>query len=249
VLLGVACAVKPQVAVLFLAYEFGRKRWATGLVGAAVAAGLLAAGAWQLSRSGIDWYPQWRANLAAFAGSDNANPTAANPLRYHLINLHYLFHAAGPGLSVGAVKLMVYGVVGAFAAAYFAADFRKPEDRGEVLSLSFVAVLAMLVVYHRMYDAVVLLLPLAWVARELAGGRRGPVLAAAAALAAFLAPGASILQSLTASGRLPAGVSGSWWFQGVAMPHAAVALLVLGVVLLAARRRAPRDFSAGAATL
>lgn len=237
--LGIACAIKPQIALLFLAYEVGRKRWRVGIAGGATLAAILAAGVLWLGHAGVDWMPQWRANLAAFGGSNNANPTAANPLRYHLINLHYLLH--GFVDDPGVVKAMVYGVCGGLVAGYFLADRGKPEARGELTSTSFVAAIALLVVYHRMYDAVVLLLPAAWAAREAALGRWGWTRwAAAASLAAFLGPGASVLNSLAASGRLPAGIAEAGWFRGLVMPHAAVALLVLAVGLLIVRARDPR---------
>lgn len=237
-LLGLACAIKPQVALLFLAYEVGRRRWRVGIAGAVTVAVVGALGVWWLSRAGIDWLPEWRANLAAFANSDNANPTASNPLRYHLINLHYLLH--GFVGDVGTVKLLVYGVCGGLCAGYFAADLGKPEGRGELTSASFVAVIAMLVVYHRMYDAVVLLLPAAWLVRELAARRPGVLQGAAGlGLAAYLLPGASLLNSLAASGRLPATVVEAGWFQRLVMPHAVLALLGLAAVLLWARWRDP----------
>lgn len=237
ILIGLACCLKPQIGLLFLAYEFGRKRWGTGIVGVLTIGLVSAAGVWWLWRSGIDWLPKWQANVEAFASSNNANPTASNPLRYHLINLHYFLH--GFIASVGTVKWLVYGICGALCLGYFVADRKRPEPRGEVLSLAFVSAIAMLVVYHRIYDAAVLVFPLAWAARELAFRRvTVPVVGTLAGCAVFLLPWASTLTVLAdpKRPRIPASISESWWFSHLALPMAPVALVVIAVALIAARR-------------
>jgi hypothetical protein len=237
ILIGVACCLKPQIGLLFLAYEFGRKRWGAAFVAMLTIAIVSAVGVWWLWRAGIDWVPKWQSNVQAFANSNNANPTESNPLRYHLINLHYLLHGFIP--SVDTVKWLVYGICGALCLGYFVADRKRPEPRGEVLSLAFVSVISMLVVYHRIYDAAVLFFPLAWAAREVASRRVNvPVMVTLAGCGVFLLPWASTLMVLAdpKRPRIPASISESWWFTNLALPMAPIALLVLAVVLLAARR-------------
>lgn len=242
ILLGLACCLKPQIGLLFLAYEFGRRRWSTAIVGLITLAIVTAIGMWWLQRSGIDWIPKWKSNIDELANSNNANPSQANPLRYHLINLHYFLHGFIADLAT--VKYVVYGVCGTLCLTYFFVDRVRPEDRSELVSLSFVAAISMLVVYHRMYDAVVLMLPLAWVAREIAGRRiTVQVLVAGACLGVFLLPGASLLTSLIVSGKIPASIAEAGWFTRFVMPQAPIALLVLAGTMAWTRARDPRKVS------
>lgn len=251
--LGLACALKPQIGLIFLAYEVGRLRWRTAITGAIVAGVVLAIGIWKLHASGIDWLPQWRANLAAFAASDNADPTSANPLRYHLINLHYWLHTFTDNR--GLVKWLVYALVAALCGAYFLADRRalggtapggtalpsgapwtKPQNPADLLTLSFLAAISMLIVYHRLYDAVVLLFPLVWLFAEPRRPRR-MVWAAVMGLCllAFYVPGASLMNSLVVSGKIPPGIANSIVFTSIAMPHAVIALVGLAICAIAMR--------------
>ncbi len=239
ILIGLACCLKPQIGLLFLAYEFGRRRWSTGIIAVLTLAVVTAIGMWWLHRSGIDWIPKWKANVDALANSNNGNPSQTNPLRYHLINLHYFLHGFFADLAT--VKLLAYGVCGSLCLSYFFVDRARSEHRGELLSLSFVSAISMLVVYHRMYDAVVLLFPLAWVAREILSRRiTVPAAIVGVCLVGFLLPGASLLNSLVVSGRIPPSIAEAGWFANFAMPHAPIALLVLALTLILARRADPR---------
>ncbi len=241
VALGLACAIKPQIGLVFLALEAGRGRWKAAVTGLVVAGLVLTAGILKLRASGVDWYPQWQANLAAFAASDNADPSAANPLRYQLINLSYLLHGFTDNRAV--VKWLVYTIVTGLCGAYFLAGRGKPSERGELLSLSFLAAVSMLVVYHRLYDALVLLFPLAWLFSQVrclrdANERRrvwGICLAVALCLLPFYVPGASLLNSLKDNHKIAASIAESWWFNALIMPHAVSALMGLALCMILAR--------------
>lgn len=246
VALGLATALKPQVGLLFLAYEVGRKRWRVGVMGVIAGVLTLAAGSWWLSRAGVDWLPQWRANLDTFANSDNANPTRANPLAFQLINLHYLVHAMTE--SVALVKMVVYAVCGGLCLAYFAVDLKgggaKGERSGEMLSIGFVSVISLLVVYHRVYDAVVLIPVIAWVASGGGSSRsRGLAWIVAGLLLAFAGPWAGALHTLAETGRIPERIAKAWWFNAVVLRHAPLALLGIAGALLAARAACVRTDS------
>ncbi|MFN0133617.1 MAG: glycosyltransferase family 87 protein [Phycisphaerales bacterium] len=181
VILGVASAIKPQLGALFVVYELGRGRWRAGLVGLAAAVVLFGVGAARSSVAGVDWWGSWRANLAAFAVGDDGNPTAANAIRHHMINLHYPLHTLTDDR--GLVRVMVYGIVGGLCLAYLAMDMRRGrergEGRGELLSLSMTSAVTLAVAYHRSYDAVILLIPMAMAVGGLGrrdegtGGRSG----------------------------------------------------------------------------
>jgi hypothetical protein len=242
--LGLASAVKPQIGLPFLVYEAGRGRWrtfVTGMFTLGVAAGV---GVWVLRSSGVDWLPAWRENLRVFSTSDNGSSGLANPIRYQLINLHLWLHAfIGDPRTVGVI---VWGVVVGLCGAYLAFDRFKPESRSELLSLSMVGAASLMAVYHRSYDALVLLFPVALLAQRVAAGRRGaPEIALGLCLAVFLVPGATSLDWLARTGRIPASIVQIPLWNGLLIPHAAITILVLGVVLVALRRQAARDAASG----
>src|SRR5690606_32496529 len=94
------------------------------------------------------------------------------------------------------------------------------------------AVISLLPVYHRVYDAGLLLLPLGWALLA-----RRPVTARHRRLALwllvpFLLPGVSILERLEDTGFVFAGVTKSWWWQALVIPHQVWTLLALAIVLL-----------------
>lgn len=237
---GIAAALKPQVAGLFVVYDGGRGRWVR-VAGAALAVALAAAaGIGRLERSNIAWWASWTRNLEAFTTTSNGDPTRINPLAFQIISLHYPLHAFTDDRVL--VKWIVYGIVGALCAAYFVIDLkrgrRRGEGRGELLSLSMVAVVSLMVVYHRFYDAVLLLWPLALAVRGIAERR----LAAASwvllgLMAAFLAPGAAVLGVLGLEGKIPAAIERNLLWQAVVLPHEAWALLGMAVVLVWMRTR------------
>lgn len=235
VALGLASAIKPQIGLLFLAYEVGRGRWRTVIAGVLTLAGLAAVGVLVLRLYGIDWLPAWRENMRAFVLTDNADPSLANPLRYHLVNLHVWLHAFMADVRV--VNWMVWGAVGLLCAVFLAFDRFRAESRSEMLSLSMVACASLMLVYHRGYDAVVLLIPAAMFAAKWARGRFGwRDAVAAACLAIYLAPGATTLVELAKRGVIPGWVAEGWWWNGLLIPHAAIAVLVLSVLLVFERR-------------
>src|SRR6185295_17544631 len=115
-----------------------------------------------------------------------------------LVNLHYPLHSFTDNR--GLVRWEVCAIVGALGLAFIGADLaaRKrradPADRlADLACLSMAGVVSLIAVYHRCYDAVVLIWPLALGIRVLADeGRRAAAVALLALIALFLAPGASI---------------------------------------------------------
>ncbi len=93
VLLGIATAVKVNVALPFVAYELCRGRWRVSLVALAVAATLLFVGVLPLQVNHPGWFDAMRANMhALLLDGGFGDPTRLNPTRHHLINLHYALH-------------------------------------------------------------------------------------------------------------------------------------------------------------
>lgn len=237
--LGLGACVKPQLGLPFIAYVLGRRQWKLGLGSLAVAGVVLGAGVWRLHLAHVPWETWWADNLHRFTLTDDGDPTRGNPLRFQLLNLQYLFHTWTENRS--AVNMAVKGVVGMLALAYLLVDWRKPIHRGDTCTLACVAAAALLVVYHRSYDAVILVFALAWCVAAITDAAKR--LWASLALVCVLAVGASLtpaLFMLERRGIVPPGLAGSGLWEHAVMPQAVWAILMLGVVLVIARSRDAR---------
>jgi hypothetical protein len=235
-LLGTAAVLKPQLGLLFLVYEAGRLRWKSCLGAMGAIAVLAAIGSVRLSAAGVNWMPQWREHVRMF-GLEDGDPTAANPFRTQLLNLAYPVHTIIEHRDAG--MLAVYGMLGALSLAYFAVDLRRGrqrgEDRAELLSLSMVAAVTLLIAYHRFYDAVLLVFPLAAAiqgcvqAREAGTSRpsRAEYAVLLLLLLPFLAPGSVVLTVAEQRGWAPRGLVDTVLWRSVMVPHATWALLLM----------------------
>jgi hypothetical protein len=242
VLMGAGACLKPQLGGLFPWYEAGRGRWRT-FVGAALLGTIAAVAIGRMMGAGTAWTSQLTTNLSTFVTLDDANPTQSNPISYQLIDLAYPLHTLTDNRA--AVKVAVYSVVGGLCLAFFIVDWRrgrrKGDQPGELVSLSMVSVVTLLVAYHRYYDAVFLIFPLALALRGLLAKEAGPprwmYVAAMLLVLSFLAPGAALLVMAKDRGMIPAGLADSALWRGVLVPHAQWALLALGVLLVFIRAR------------
>jgi hypothetical protein len=257
-LLGAATVLKPQMALLFVVYEAGRLRWKSVAWAVAAAAVLMTIGAARMHWAGVDWWASWRANLSAFTAVADGDPTRVNPIRHQMINLQYPLHNLTDDR--GLVRVLTVAVLGLLSLAYLLVDLRRGRERGEgcgeLLSLSMVAVVSLLIVYHRFYDAVLLLFPLALGIRALRvwslGGeqRKGWIarhghLVTLLLVAPFFIPGAVALVRAAEAGWIPAWVSQSNVWELLILPHQPLALLLLCVWLVVLRWRTPVQGGAG----
>lgn len=247
--LGLAVAVKPQLAILFVIYELGRFRWKPAIVACVTPAILFGLGAARLIAGGTPWFASWRRQLHDFPIIGNADPSLANPNRHQMLNLHYPLHTLIDGREV--VQAVVYSVIGALCLGYLVVDTRRnylarerSEGRADLLSLSMVSVVTLLVAYHRFYDGVVLLFPAALAIRLLAEGKTsGAVRRAGWALLVllipFMFPVTAVLLKAMQDGRIPASISGSPLWTLLIMPHEVWALLAMAFLLVWMRARLP----------
>ncbi|MEM7628978.1 MAG: glycosyltransferase family 87 protein [Planctomycetota bacterium] len=241
VALGVACAVKPQIGLIFAIYELGRGRWRV-FAGAVAVGGLLTlAGAARLWIEGVDVFAQWFMNMRALTEVD------ANPLHRHpdqpLSNPTQLINLASPiAVVIGDTAranlgAMLYCAGGALA--YLMIDLRrgytKTDVPGELVTLCAVSVVMLLVAYHRIYDAV-FLLPLAALAIVLwRERRRAGAIALAAPLALLWLPGPPLLLRLAIRGQLPDPETGPMLWRSVVLTHHTWALVACFGVLCVIR--------------
>jgi hypothetical protein len=236
-LYGLAAMVKIQIGLPFVAYLLWRKRWrAATAASMVIGASTLVAGA-RMQASGVPWASSWFANLGALSGPGGMNdPSVLNPDRFSLIDLQsLLFTFAPPSAAVGVIALALVAVA---ALAFVAVSRGTAHD--ELLELSFVAVLTLLVTYHRYYDGVVLALPIAWAVARIGSATTALAVAVAVLSADFIVPAQSALHDLEQRGVLPAWVLDHPIWRSVLVVQHIWALVLLVLVLLLALRQERR---------
>jgi hypothetical protein len=244
ILFGIGVCLKPQIGLPFLAYYLLRRRWRLfGIaIGVVLTAALLAMA--RLAVSGTPWLQNYRTdNKVLLVSGILADFTERNPLRFSLINLQVLFyaiwHRAG---AANAVAIGFWAVLFVIWVALLLRNSRQNDDT--LLALSALAVLSLLPVYHRFYDAFLLIFPLCWSLREFPGPRKQFARGTLVLMLPFLVPGGSALEEMQRGGRIPYAIAQSWFWSSAVMPHEIWFLLFLGALLLWCMASKPAQASA-----
>ena len=197
--------------------------------------GWVASDVLRLEAAGVDWLTSWRANLESVQSGGQVTYTPGAQSRVHMVNLHPV--VALVFSEAAAVRAAVLAVVAALAAGAFAVWVRVRDAPREIGALSLGAALCMIIVYHRAYDASVLILPMAWCIQRLLAPAASPrgQLAAAVSLALVLVyavPGPATLGWLERTGRVPDAIASTWLWNNVALIHHAWLMPVLACTLV-----------------
>jgi hypothetical protein len=230
VVLGLATAIKIQLGLPFLLYFMWRRRWPTVVTATVVLAGLTVISVVRMAVAGVPWLASWMANLDVLSSPGGLNdPGRLNPQRYSLVNLQYLLESLGIGGSAAFIlTIALIGAAGLFTVWLITG--RNP--RQELLALSIVAVLGLLVTYHRYYDAVILALPLAWAFCAVRSARRWQAIATLILCGVFILPIPTNLWDLQQAGALPSRLVESAFWEPVILAHEAWALALMVIVLI-----------------
>jgi hypothetical protein len=168
-LAAAALVVKPQIALVYIAYHVCRGRLivaGTAALGAAIAM----LGALALHGDAAVILNSWAANMRALTHAD-ADPLFGS-LPHQLINLQSPL-AVLIGDS-GLAAVLALGSCGVFAGFYWlatrAANLHARVDAHELAGLSAATILMLLLFYHRIYDAVFLMVPAAFAVRIVTRG-------------------------------------------------------------------------------
>jgi hypothetical protein len=234
-LFGVACSLKPQLGAFLVLYYLVRRRWRLFGTAVATTTGLTVGAALYLQLRGALWIQDYLHNAQGFVTANHIDDfSSANPSRFALINLQVPFFSI-TGQSSSA-NLLAFAVTGLLLCIWLYWVARGPEREVELLSLGAISVLALLPVYHRFYDAALLIVPVCWCMTLSAGRSKTIVKIVLLLMAVFLVPGAAFLQEFVIGGHVPEAVTSSWFWNCIVMPHETWALLVLCSVLLYAIR-------------
>jgi hypothetical protein len=243
VLMGLATAVKPQLGIGFFIYYLLIGNWRFVAALSTTFLLLTAAAIVRMGFSGVAWFAGWQENFQYAQATGGMNdPSILNPQRSYLLNLHLILHAAFTSrwLVDGLALLLVAALSAVFARRRRRArEQRQPQD--QLLDLSVVSILTLLPVYHRFYDAGLLVVPLVWSLRHLHTQPRW-------AWPAFLVP-VSFIVPIAATTRFARLIGESpfelhtWWWNGFVEPFRTWILLAGCAILIGAvgARTASRD--------
>ena len=222
--LGLAAAIKPQMALLLPLLPLFRGRWkaTAAAAGMVVLVAVLAVGRMEIS--GVPWLTSLRANLGDISGGGHDDP--AGPDKFLMVNLQPLLHTfTGSHVLAASISLTVVLA----SAAFMLWTIRSRRDsRTEVLAYAVIAILGLLAVYNRIYCATLLLLPLGW-----AMTCRPPRAAAVAAILMilpFMVPGPAALNWWAEQAH--PSFAGSWWWRDTVLMHETFLLMVLSAAMI-----------------
>ena len=233
VLLAIAVGLKPQIGLPFCFYYLVRRRWRIPVVAAGFAALLFLLAFLRCLVSGTPWLENYLYdNRILFAHGSLGDFTEGNPIRFGLINFQvaaYMLLHNREGASLVAIAVAAAGGM-----LWLFLICKGKEHVSELLALSALVVLSLLPIYHRFYDASLLIFPLALSLTALNGPLRVWARSALAVIVlVFLFPGGTAFQQLQQAGHFAALKNYSWW-NTLVLPHECWSLFILAALLLVA---------------
>jgi len=234
-LLALATALKLQLGAPFIVLTLYRRQWRPAAVATALFALIALVAVGRLQVAGIAWWGDWMANIQRSASNGAPNDfTDANPTRDHLLNLQLPLYAIIGSRQFATALSLLIGV--AFAIVY---AIRLHWTRAKILlALAPAAALTLLPIYHRYYDATLLIIPLAWAFAALTdpAHRRWPIIVLGL-IAPFVLP-VGWAMNLVKRGYVSAAIAAQSWWQIIIIPLQVWLILALAIVLIAALPRA-----------
>ena len=160
--IAVAFCLKPQVAFLFFAYPWFRRKWKVALAELVACAGVCAVSLLWMYSHHVDWV---RGYLGSMAGSLTRTSSGFSfyepgPDKFLLVNLQVLAYqfTHSPRDS----DLLAWGVflVLAIVSAYLI--FTRVSDKNEEIGIAIISILTLMPIYQRIYTATILIFVFYW---------------------------------------------------------------------------------------
>lgn len=237
-LFGAACSLKPHIGSFIVLYYLIQRRWRLFITAITFTALLvLVAVAW-MRICGVTWAADYFHNIRVLALQNRIDDfTSANPIRFLLIDLQVpIYSFTGQARSA---NLIAMSMGAALICVWMYLVLRIPAAQRrefELLSVATIAVIGLMPVYHRSYDASVLAIALCWCLTRRGGRLKRVATATLLLMLPFAIPGAAVLQEAADSGRIPPSLTHSWAWERVIMPHQSYFLLAMCIVLLGGLR-------------
>ncbi len=231
VLLGLACALKPQIAAPVVAYFLLMRRWSIGAVAVGVGASLLAIALVAMRLTNINWIDGWMHSIALTTRIGGVNDYGwTGYFRDEIMDLKLLLvsFVHDPNL----LRAGIAGVAVVLTAWYLRAlQWHPQDDQTELLMLAGLTAISFVAIYHRVYDAALLTPALAWALAEFDGPRRRYAIVVLVPMAIFLIP-FDITGTVGRRVHRVAELAHTNWWQSVVAPHYAWAMLLVTLAIL-----------------
>lgn len=190
VMLGLAVAIKPTMALLLPAMLLFRGHWRMLVYVIFTCAILTGLSIGKMHIAGIRWLPGLKENLEAF--SQGGSGDVHGPTSYLMIHLEVVL--AGVFQDAKTIHVLAAAMVIVLGAAGMLALRGLRDRRSELLLWGLVSVLCLAAFYNRLYSATLLVLPLAWAIWGLTRpGLRGVSWVMLLLILPFTVPGAAAL--------------------------------------------------------
>jgi Glycosyltransferase family 87 len=226
---SLSLALKPQIGFCFLMYFLLRRRWRVSLLASGLLIAFQGSAMLRLHVAHVQWIQSYVSDGQALLIDGNLGDfTPRNPTRFGLINLQVGLYPLlqNRWLTNTSVFLLcaIFGV-----SMLIVCLGRRVED--ELLLLSGISVLSLLPIYHRFYDATLLIIPAAWLISHI-GKKLNSTALGLFAVSAFFLPGGSLLETVRHRCMFLTRMEGHSWWNALIMAHSTWLLLLLFLVLL-----------------
>lgn len=234
ILLAAASAMKPTIAVGILIYFIARRCWRAFFTSVGAGCALLLVAEIRMLWAGAHWVPNFLLNQRhLFAAGTVYDFGSANPLRFDLVNFQVVISQLP--VSVSVAQYLPFGVVLAVLLTWLYLRSRV-QSQPVLLDLAIASSATLLPIYHRFYDASLMIFPLAWALTQLRGPASRQARVCLVAMLPLLVPGAAIIRVLASLSPTAASLSRTWWWNLFLAPHQAWLVLVVLLVLSSAQR-------------
>jgi len=230
-LFGVACSLKPHIGSFLVLYYLVRRRWRLFATALTLTMALMLVAVLWMRICGVSWTHDYSHNAEVLLAENKIDDfTSVNPIRFLLINLQVPIYSFTGTAKLSNILALSIGALLVFAWLYWI--LRNQQRGSELLALGTIAVIGLMPIYHRLYDASLLAIPLCWCLSRPVGKLKKIALTALLVMTPFLVPGPALLQQLAEQGRVPGAWTQSWWWDRIVMPHEPWLLLLLCLILL-----------------
>ena len=234
VLLACGTAVKPTVALPFVGFFILRRRWGSLLRTAAMFVSAFLVAEIRMIASGTQWLASFLAvNRGMFSPGGVNDFSSANPIRFDLVNLQVVLSQFVTSPQLAQYLSITVTLIALLLWLWFR---RRVPEQPVLLDLAIASSLTLLPIYHRFYDAALLIFSLAWAITQLSGPIARHARVCLFSVTPFLVPGAAMLRLLANSSATIASMSRSWWWNLFVAPHQAWLILAIVLVLTSAQR-------------